>query len=140
MGVSILSGTVEGREAAVFVSRTTGTTFGPVMEDEATAHAFSEYLGEDPRKIPENKLIEAYHAFFQRLQRTSTKAWLGHCHRCGTATNGYTMSRFDTDLICDDCEGIEKAHPDYQRAVDVELAAVKAGDMNFPGIGKPSDL
>ena len=68
------------------------------------------------------------------------KAWLGHCHRCGTATTTSIMSRFDTDQICIDCEDKEKAHPDYQRAADAELAETRAGNLNFPGIGKPSDL
>jgi hypothetical protein len=112
------------------------------MEDETTAHAFLGHLDVDPRKIEPDKLVEAYHAFSTLLKSParSMKAWLGHCHRCGSATDVSITSRFDTDQICIPCEDAEKAHPDYQRATDVELAAVKAGNLNFPGIGKPSDL
>jgi len=50
------------------------------------------------------------------------------------------MSRFNTDIICVPCEDKEKAHPLYEKAWEAELAAVKAGDYNYPGIGKPEDL
>lgn len=43
-------------------------------------------------------------------------------------------------MICDSCEEKEKAHPKYPEAKKAELEAVQRGDMNFPGIGKPSDL
>ncbi len=62
------------------------------------------------------------------------------CDRCKDKTLGVTMSRFNTDMICRDCEEKEKAHPDYGEAVWMEAQAVKHGDMNFPGIGKPADL
>jgi len=45
------------------------------------------------------------------------------------------MSRFNTDLICPDCEDEERRHPDYEKAAAAELAAVRAGNYNFPGIG-----
>ena len=35
------------------------------------------------------------------------------------------------------CAEEERNHPDYQKAADAELAAVKRGDTNFPGIGWP---
>jgi hypothetical protein len=50
------------------------------------------------------------------------------------------MSYFNTEEICLDCKVLEQAHPLYPEAVAAECAAVKAGDMNFPGIGKPDDL
>lgn len=50
------------------------------------------------------------------------------------------MSRFNTDVLCRDCEAKERAHPQYQEAEAAELAAVKQGDYNFPGISKPHDL
>ena len=50
------------------------------------------------------------------------------------------MSIFNKDRICMVCKEKEKAHPDYQKAVDAELQAVKSGNMNFAGIGKPADL
>jgi len=66
--------------------------------------------------------------------------WDGHCHRCGAKTNVHTMSRFNTDLICNACDTKEREHPNYARACEVEEKAVLAGNMNFPGIGKPTDL
>jgi hypothetical protein len=43
-------------------------------------------------------------------------------------------------MICDDCEDKEKKHPAYAKAVKAELNAVKSGNYNFLGIGKPRDL
>jgi len=53
------------------------------------------------------------------------------------------MSRFNTDEICcgdKSCVTKECNHPKYVEAANAELDAVKSGDMNFPGIGKPADL
>ena len=62
------------------------------------------------------------------------------CVRCGKNVGAFTMSRFNLDRICMGCQEIEKAHPDYQQAVDAELKEIQAGNMNFVGIGKPADL
>ncbi len=60
------------------------------------------------------------------------------CDRCGgSLEHGRIMSRFSTETLCLDCEREERQHPDYQKAADAELAAVRRGDMNFPGIGWP---
>ena len=60
------------------------------------------------------------------------------CDRCGgSVADGFTMSRFNTDAICPKCQQEERQHPDYKLAAEAELAAVKAGDRNFPGIGWP---
>ena len=50
------------------------------------------------------------------------------------------MSRFNTDPICLACAEAERRHPDYAKAVEAELAALKAGVRDFPGIGLPPDL
>ena len=34
----------------------------------------------------------------------------------------------------------QRAHPDYKAADAAEVAAVRAGDMNFPGVGCPAAL
>ena len=61
-----------------------------------------------------------------------------NCDRCGgSLSGGRIMSRFNTDCLCVQCEQEERQHPDYGKAVDAELAAVRAGDTNFPGIGWP---
>ena len=62
------------------------------------------------------------------------------CVRCGNKSSAMTCSRFNTDWICLDCDKKERAHPDYKRASEEELAAVRRGDYNFVGIGKPADL
>jgi hypothetical protein len=50
------------------------------------------------------------------------------------------MSRFDTDVICLDCEERERRHPDHPKAVEAEAAAFRRGDKTYRGIGKPQDL
>ena len=65
---------------------------------------------------------------------------MNSCVRCGDTPTSTTMSRFNTDIICSPCEDLERAHPMYAEAARVELEAVKGGNYNYPGIGKPSDL
>lgn len=62
------------------------------------------------------------------------------CDRCHAEGNAFSMSYFNTQMICPECENAERAHPDYQRAVDAEREAVANGDHNFEGIGLPADL
>lgn len=62
------------------------------------------------------------------------------CERCGKETNTHKTSRFNTQDICMECEAIERKHPDYQRAKEVEMEAVKLGNHWFEGIGLPDDL
>ena len=58
------------------------------------------------------------------------------CDRCHKPLNGIrTMSRFNTDCICKECERKEQLCGDYQQAADAEREAVNRGDLNFPGIG-----
>jgi len=65
---------------------------------------------------------------------------LKKCDRCHQSMQWFTMSRFNTEDICNDCEGRERAHQKYQKAHDKELAEVMAGNMNYPGIGCPAEL
>ena len=61
-----------------------------------------------------------------------------HCDRCGgSLKEGFSMSRFNQDALCHKCLEEERQHPDYQLAADAELAAVRAGDRHFSGIGWP---
>ena len=62
------------------------------------------------------------------------------CNRCHKPSASYRMSRFNTQMCCDACLQKEQAHPRYPEAEAAELAAVRAGDLNFPGIGLPADL
>ena len=45
------------------------------------------------------------------------------------------MSMFDYSLICLPCQTAEHKHPDYEKAREAELQAVKNGNQNFKGIG-----
>lgn len=62
------------------------------------------------------------------------------CNRCKAETNSYTVSWFNTEKICDECDKKELAHPNIKKAKDAERKACDKGDMNFQGIGKPDDL
>jgi len=54
--------------------------------------------------------------------------------------SAFTMSYFNTDRICLDCSALEQKHPLFEAARAADEEAIKRGDMNFPGIGKPDDL
>lgn len=63
-----------------------------------------------------------------------------HCDRCGgPLKDGRIMSRFNTDCLCLACERAERNHPEYKKAAEAELKAVKRGDRNFAGIGWPGN-
>ena len=62
------------------------------------------------------------------------------CERCEAETVGSTCSTFNTEQICMDCKDKETRHPAYERARAAEAAAVRLGNYNFPGVGKPADL
>lgn len=62
------------------------------------------------------------------------------CQRCNTETNITTMSIFNIENICMSCKELEKSHPLYSVAKQRELEEVKKGNLNYEGIGKPSDL
>lgn len=59
------------------------------------------------------------------------------CDRCGKETGITTMSYFNTDVICMECQELEEKHPAYERAKRVENEHVTSGDYNFAGIGLP---
>lgn len=70
----------------------------------------------------------------------TTEQYWPACDRCGVKTWATVMSYFNTDVICFACRNKEREHPDYEKARTAEENAVKAGNLNFPGIGLPSDL
>ena len=63
--------------------------------------------------------------------------WTGDCQRCYRETGGYTMSMYSELLICMDCCDKENKRDDYKEARDADVAAIKAGNYNFKGIGEP---
>jgi hypothetical protein len=64
----------------------------------------------------------------------------GTCKRCNTKVYATTLSFFNTDEICRDCQLIESHHPKYGEARAAELQACKNGNYNFEGIGLPDDF
>lgn len=62
------------------------------------------------------------------------------CDRCGKKTWVTIMSMFNTQEICMDCKDKEEQHPGYEAAREAESRAVRRGDYNFHGVGKPDDL
>lgn len=62
------------------------------------------------------------------------------CDRCGKQSSFSTGSYFNTQQICMECDKKERDHPDFARAREVELEAVKRGNYNFRGVGLPVDL
>lgn len=65
-----------------------------------------------------------------------------NCDRCkkSMSMTVSTMSYFNTDTLCMDCQEKESKHPLYDDAVRAEFDAVRMGNYNFPGIGLPNDL
>jgi ribosomal protein S27E len=62
------------------------------------------------------------------------------CARCGDELTSQIMSKFNHDVICLSCKADERLAPGYGNADTTEVAAVRAGDYNFPGVGlTPAD-
>jgi len=62
------------------------------------------------------------------------------CDRCGKMKSAFTMSIFNTDWICTDCEDIEAKHPEFHKARKFEADQCRKGNFNYEGIGLPDDL
>lgn len=62
------------------------------------------------------------------------------CDRCYEETLSTIMSMFDTAMICPACKQKEREHKDYERAIKAETDAIKRGDYNYKGLGRPRDL
>ena len=60
---------------------------------------------------------------------------LKHCECCGgSLEGGRIMSRFNENCICMDCSDKEKQDPEYPIAVEAELAEIRKGNYNYPGL------
>jgi len=66
--------------------------------------------------------------------------WDGKCMRCDSECTGHTMSWFNADWICMECDKKEWSHPDYKFVKHVEfLYITKRRDYNYPGPGWPGE-
>jgi recombinational DNA repair protein (RecF pathway) len=65
---------------------------------------------------------------------------MAKCARCGKQTTMTSMSYFNTDVLCMECDEKERAHPKFKEAQAEEEKHVRAGNYNFKGVGKPADL
>jgi hypothetical protein len=60
------------------------------------------------------------------------------CERCNKPSpRSTTGSYFNTQMICEDCDTEERAHPDFAAAMEACDDAVLSGERNFPGVGWP---
>lgn len=72
---------------------------------------------------------------FESMQRDN-------CDRCKQPPiqNTTILSKFNQEVICIPCKEKEMKHSKYKAACEAEDQAIRNGDLNFPGIGKPEDL
>lgn len=61
-----------------------------------------------------------------------------NCQRCGKPTIAMIMSMFNTEEICMACSDAERKDPGFEDARAADERAVRCGDYNFPGIGRPA--
>ena len=58
------------------------------------------------------------------------------CDRCGgSLAEGRILSMYNEDCICQKCKKEEMRRDDYKKANEADIAAIKAGNFNFAGIG-----
>lgn len=64
-----------------------------------------------------------------------------NCDRCGAAFGPRIMSKFNRETICSACKADERLAPGFAAADAAEIASVRAGAKDFPGVGLgPDDL
>jgi hypothetical protein len=62
------------------------------------------------------------------------------CSRCGDNASASILSKFNFDEICLECKRDEELAPGYREADEAEVAHVRAGNNNYPGVGlSPED-
>lgn len=60
-----------------------------------------------------------------------------NCNRCNQETRVFTMSWFNTEMICKQCDYKESQMKELKHAKEVELEECLKGNFNFKGIGFP---
>lgn len=56
------------------------------------------------------------------------------CDRCHKKMTAFSMSRLNTDWLCEDCLEAEMKHPDYEEAKERERQEVLKGNYNYEGL------
>lgn len=70
----------------------------------------------------------------------SMKPLRPYCDRCGEYSTTTTGSWFTSEMICKKCATLERQHPQFEEAKQAVLEHERMGDMNWEGIGLPTDL
>ena len=60
--------------------------------------------------------------------------WNGKCHRCHEKTGSYSMSYFNTQLLCMVCQKAEQEDPNFKKAKEYEAEQVQQGNYNCGGL------
>ena len=63
------------------------------------------------------------------------------CERCGDERpDCLSMSFFNKQMICGNCEAVEREHPQFNDARRADELQCMQGNFNFEGIGLPPEL
>ena len=62
------------------------------------------------------------------------------CDRCKREVEVRLRSTFNTDGLCVLCFAQERKHPDFEAARAIRNSEVHRGNIDYPGIGLPSDF
>ena len=62
------------------------------------------------------------------------------CDRCNKKIHIQNKSMFNVDMICKECQRLEKDHPQFEKARDAVIDSISRGDYEFEGIGLPENL
>ncbi len=74
---------------------------------------------------------------FKFSRRTKAMNIPANCDRCHKSISQASISKFNSDIICSNCNDKEINHPKYQEATKINQ---EVKSSNFRGIGKPQDL
>ena len=58
-----------------------------------------------------------------------------NCQRCGKETTTTTMSWYNEQMICMECDKAEQNRSDIKEAKEADRNAINNGNYNYKGIG-----
>jgi len=77
-------------------------------------------------------LLEDYLLSKGYIEKVSKPFYTTGCQRCKKPNKKYfTVSRFNSDFLCQSCDKREKTHPEYNDTKVREFYAVKIGITNY---------